>query len=161
MRTANRIGAQNPLTLGALALLAPLSLTATISAAELPKELIMQCEGTTKLSVTLFGNAPDFQTDTFHFVLRLKDGSLSNVDGNFFEGENCALTEDIIRCESDTTSANRKEHRTAAINRATGEMRLLLESQTLDGTDTKSGPSATIKSLRTGVCHSEKTKSLF
>ncbi|MFZ3309421.1 MAG: hypothetical protein WA280_08655 [Xanthobacteraceae bacterium] len=151
---AKRVGAKHLLaSFGASALITPF-LIANISAAELPKELTLHCQGNTKLSVTLAGNNPDFQTDTFHFTLHLKDGSLNNVDGNFLEGENCALAGGIIRCELDTTISNHKEHRTVTINRTTGEMHLLLETQVYDGANTSGQPNATIKSIRTGVCRS-------
>lgn len=154
-----RIGT-NLLAFGASALLTLMRVT-NISADELPRELALQCQGNTKLSVTR-GNETDVQTDTFHLTLRLKDGSLGNIEYDFLEGKNCNLVDGIIRCELNTTTYNREldttniEHRTVAISRITGEMNLTLESQTFDGANTTGEPTSTIKSFRTGVCHSQR-----
>jgi hypothetical protein len=149
------------LTFCASALLTLVPIT-NISADELPRELVLQCHGNTKLLVTRENNT-EVQKDTFHLTLRLKDGSLGNIEYNFLEGKNCTLVDGSIRCELNTTTYNRKldttskEHRSVAINRTTGEMNLILESQSFDGTNTTGEPTITVKSFRTGACHSTAT----
>ena len=162
---SSRSGANIRLAFAASALLTLMRIT-NVSADELPRELVLQCHGNTKLSVTR-GNETDVQNDTFHLGLRLKDGSLDNIDYDFLEGKNCSLVNGTLRCELNTTTRDRvldttsKEHRTVAISRATGEMNLTLESQTFDGADTTGNPTSTIKSFRTGVCRSAATVPLF
>lgn len=137
-----------------------------ISAGELPRELVLQCQGDANLIIT-HENKNDVQKATFHLVLRLTDGSLRNIQYNFLEGKNCTLVDGIVRCELDATTHNReldttsKKHRTASINRTTGEMKLMLESQTFAGTNTIGDPVITIKSSRIGHCHSAATTPLF
>lgn len=151
-----RIGTNTLLTFGASAILTLVRIT-NISADELPRELALQCQGNTKLSITR-GDETEVQKDTFHLTLRLKDGSLSNIEYDFVEGKNCTLVDGIIRCELNTTTSKldttSKEYRTVAISRTTGEMNLTLKSQTFDGANTTGEPTLTIKSVRTGVCHS-------
>ncbi len=157
----SKMGAKYLPIFGAAALLI-LVLTANTSADELPKELILHCNGNTDVYVTR-ANKSEHQKDTYNLTVRLKDGALANTEDNFLEGTNCALLGDIMRCELNTTTYNReldttsKEHRTVAISRATGETRLSLETQIFDGASTGGEPTATIKSFRTGVCHSAAT----
>ena len=113
------------------------------------------------------GTAQDVQKDTFHLALRLKDGSLQNLEYDFLEGKNCTLLDGVVRCELDTTTYNSewdtttKEHRTVALNRTTGEINLMLESQSFPGANASGEPSITITSSRTGHCHSAGTTPLF
>jgi hypothetical protein len=140
--------------------------TTDVSANALPRQLVLQCEGDTNL-VTTHGNENDIQRAPFQLALRLTDGSLHNIQYDFLEGKDCTLVDDVVRCELDTTTHNRelgttsKEHRTVSINRATGEMKLMLESQTFAGTDTIGEPLIAIKSSRIGHCRSAATMPLF
>jgi hypothetical protein len=160
-----RIEARILLSFAASALLA-LVWISNISAAELPRELVLQCHGDTNLTVTR-GPDKDVQKDTFHLALRLKDGSLRNLEYDFLEGNNCTFLDGIMRCELDTTTYNSeldtttKEHRTIALNRTTGEINLMLESQAFAGATASGEPSITIKSSRTGYCHSAGTTPPF
>lgn len=160
-----RIGGRIILTIAASALLTLLRIM-NISADELPRELVLQCQGDATLSITR-GNKNDIQKTTFHIALRLRDGSLRNIQYDFLEGNSCTLIDGIVRCELATTAYNRKldttsqEHRSVTINRTNGEINLMLESQTFVGTKTIGEPAIAIKSSRIGHCHSAATGPLF
>ncbi|MFZ0606292.1 MAG: hypothetical protein WBD53_03685 [Xanthobacteraceae bacterium] len=157
--------AKKPLIFGASALMI-LMLAANTSADELPKELLLHCQGSAEVHITR-ANKTERQKDRFDLTLRLRDGSIANTEYNFLEGKNCALLGEVIRCEFSATAYNSEldttsqEHRAVTISRDTGEMHLSLETKTFDGTSTSGEPTATITSSRTGVCHSAATQPLF
>jgi hypothetical protein len=138
-----------------------------LEADELPKELLLQCAVTAKGMLTAPGTKPDFLEDKYTMTLRLKDGSIGNIEQSWLEGKNCVLVDGNIRCELTATryykesNSTIKEHRTASINRATGEMHLFAEAWNYDGTQATGTPASTSKLIRTGVCHPATTKPLF
>jgi hypothetical protein len=139
---------------------------AMVHADELPKELLLQCEGKSKLLMS-GGSAPVVRDDTFNMMLRLKDRSIGNIAQSWLEGKDCVLVDGSIECELNDVKYARelnvtsKVHRTVSIKRATGEMRLFLEIWTFDGTRASGTPSSSEQLERTGVCHPANTKPIF
>jgi hypothetical protein len=135
-------------------------------AEELPKELLLQCEGAFKSMSTSEGR-PDFHEGSFKIILRLRNGEIGNIEKTFLEGRDCALKDGKIRCILDATAYYPElnttivEHRSVSINRATGELGLFLEASHFKGKRATGIPSMTSKLSRVGVCRPASRGSLF
>jgi len=147
--------------LTALAVLSPAA-----NADELPKELLLQCEGKVT-AIIMLGAKPEFSTATFKSTLRLKDGSIGNIEYNFLDGKDCVLVKGEVRCELNEViymkelNATERRHGTVSINRATGELRMFLETWSFDGTRASGTPSTTVKLTKTGVCRPAGSSRIF
>jgi hypothetical protein len=135
-------------------------------AEELPKELLLQCEGAFK-SMTASEGKPDFREGPFKIILRLRDGEIGNIEYTFLEGRECALKDGKIRCKLDATTYDPElnvttiEHRSVSINRATGELGLFLETSDFKGKRVTGTPWMTSRLSRVGVCRPASRGSLF
>jgi hypothetical protein len=127
---------------------------ATAYADDLPKELLLQCEGQFNL-LWIAGTSPLINKEHFNNSLRLKNGSIRNVDNNYLYGENCVLADGVIQCDHDEqsyskeTNATVKSHTTVSLSRVTGELRIVTQSS---GTRASGKPSGTGRTSYVGVC---------
>src|SRR5262245_44769787 len=72
--------------------------TLAFAADELPKELLLQCEG--NLNAVMDVPKPESRSSTFRLNLRLKDSSVLNAQTGVVEGEECGQDKGEIRCKT-------------------------------------------------------------
>jgi hypothetical protein len=95
---------------------------------------------------------------TFSFTLRLKDGTIGNIEYNFPEGKDCTLTNGEIQCEWNAViplpelKATKKRHSTVSLMRNTGELKIFLETWGYEGKGVTGTPTSSMTMIRTGVC---------
>ena len=137
----------------ALIALALMSLPA-LAAEELPKELLLQCEG--KMNAVMDVPRSESRSATFSLNFRLKDGSFIDVQTGVVEGEECVQDSGEIKCQVTKLyplpNSVIKRHSTVMINRNTRELTLWLESWDYQGTEASGTPTAHMRVLRTGLC---------
>ena len=138
----------------ALIVLALMSLPA-FAADELPKELLLQCEG--KMNAVLDAPKPETRSSAFRISLRLKDGSIVDTQTGVVEGTDCVQENGEIKCKATRLyplpNSVIKRFSTVVINRNTRELTLWLESWDYQGSDASGTPAAHLRVLRTGLCH--------
>ena len=124
------------------------------AADELPKELLLHCEG--KMNAVMDVPKSESRSAAFSLNLRLKDGSLIDTQTGVVEGEECAQDNGEIKCQATKLyplpNSVIKRHSTVVINRNTRELTLWLESWDYQGEDASGTPTAHMRVLRTGVC---------
>ena len=74
-------------------------LPAAAQADELPKNLLLKCEG--KVTVLTNPSTINVYSDPFSITLRLKDGIIGDIDHSFPDGKDCVLSNGNIMCELD------------------------------------------------------------
>jgi hypothetical protein len=124
------------------------------AADELPKELLLQCQG--KSNAVLDVPRSESRSGTFSLNLRLKDGSILDTQTGVVEGEDCAQDNGEIKCQTTKVyplpNSVIKRFSTVVINRNTRELTLWVESWDYQGTDASGTPTAHMRVLRTGMC---------
>ena len=124
------------------------------AADELPKELLLHCEG--KMNAVMDVPKSESRSAAFSLNLRLKDASLTDTQTGVVEGEECMQDSGEIKCQATKLyplpNSVIKRHSTAVINRNTRELTLWLESWDYQGTDASGTPTAHMRVLRTGLC---------
>src|SRR5258707_14940892 len=68
-----------------------------VAAEELPKDLLLQCDG--KSSAVMDVPRPESRNGTFRLNLHLKDGSITDTTTNVVEGTGCVQDNGEIKCE--------------------------------------------------------------
>jgi hypothetical protein len=125
-----------------------------VSGQELPKELLLHCEG--KMNAVLDGPRSDSRSANFSIDLRLKDGSISDAQTGVVEGDDCVQDNGEIKCTTTRTyplpNSVIKRFSTVVINRNTRELTLWLESWDYPGRDASGTPTAHMRVLRTALC---------
>ena len=121
---------------------------------ELPKEMLLQCEG--KMNAVLDGPRSESRASSFRLTLLLKDGSVTDTGTGVVEGTGCVLDRGEIKCELTRLyplpNSVIKRFSTVVLNRNTRELTLWLESWDYQGEDASGTPTAHMRVLRTGVC---------
>jgi hypothetical protein len=135
--------------------LALLLLTAVPTIAEdLPKELLLVCEGDMNAVMDL--PKPESRNARFQIGLHLKDGSVSDTATNVVEGTGCVQEKDEIKCELTKQypfpNAVLKRFSSVVINRNTRGLTLWVESWEYQGEEPVGTPAAHMRVLRTGTC---------
>ena len=129
-----------------------------VVAEDLPKELLLQCEG--KMNATFDGPRSQSRDASIRFNILLKDGSVTDPATGIVEGTGCVSDNSEIKCEATKLypqpNSVIKRFSTVVINRTTREVTLWLESWDYQGEEASGTPSAHLRVLRTGVCP-EKT----
>jgi len=124
------------------------------AADELPKELLLRCEGT--MNAVMDVPAPQSRTAPLVLNLRLKDGSVTDAQTGVIEGEECVQDKGEIKCEVTRLyplpNSIIKRYSSVMINRNTREFTLWLESWDYQGRDASGTPTAHLRVLRTGLC---------
>jgi len=124
------------------------------AADELPKELLLHCEG--KMNAVMDVPKSESRSAAFSLNLRLKDASLTDTQTGVVEGEECTQDSGEIRCQATKLyplpNSVIKRHSTVMINRNTRELTLWLESWDYQGTEASGTPTAHMRVLRTGLC---------
>ena len=124
------------------------------AADELPKELLLHCEG--KMNAVMDVPKSESRSAAFSLNLRLKDASLTDTQTGVVEGEECMQDSGEIKCQATKLyplpNSVIKRHSTAVINRNTRELTLWLESWDYQGTEASGTPTAHMRVLRTGLC---------
>ena len=124
------------------------------SAEDLPKELLLQCEG--KSNAVMDVPRSDSRSGTFRVNLHLKDGAVSDTATNVVEGAGCVLDKGEIKCEVTKQypfpNSVLKRFSTMVFNRNTREVTLWVESWEYEGQDASGTPTAHVRVLRTGLC---------
>lgn len=126
----------------------------SVSAAadELPKNLLLKCEG--KLTILLSKPTIDSLTPRkFETTLRLKNGELADTDSMFLNTGNCELTNGVVFCtgnpvDNGSESREIKSH----INRETGEYNFFMETTNHTGRNATGKKTEGMKYVRTGIC---------
>jgi hypothetical protein len=126
----------------------------TVAADELPKDLLLQCDG--KSSAVMDVPRSESRNGTFRLGLHVKDGSVSDTMTNVVEGTGCVQNNGEIKCEVTKQysfpNSILKRFSTVVINRNTREVTLWVESWEYQGQDPSDSPTAHVRVLRTGVC---------
>jgi hypothetical protein len=121
---------------------------------ELPKELLLHCEG--KMNAVMDVPRSESRSAAFSLNLRLKDASLTDTQTGVVEGEKCMQDSGEIKCQATKLyplpNSVIKRHGTVVINRNTRELTLWLESWDYQGTEASGTPTAHMRVLRTGLC---------
>ena len=124
------------------------------AADELPKELLLHCEG--KMNAVMDVPKSESRSAAFSLNLRLKDASLTDTQTGVVEGEECMQDSGEIKCQATKLyplpNSVIKRHSTAVINRNTRELTLWLESWDYQGNEASGTPTAHMRVLRTGLC---------
>jgi len=124
------------------------------AADELPKELLLYCQGT--LNAVLDVPRSESRSVAFSISLRLKDRSISDAQTNVVEGDECVQESGVIKCSATKVyplpNSTIKRLSTVVINRNTRELTLWLESWDYQGTEASGAPTAHMRVLRTGLC---------
>jgi hypothetical protein len=128
-------------------------------AQELPKKLLLKCEGT-ETGILSSGLIPP-NIRKFEALMRLENGELSETKGRWLATKNCKLSDGVIRCSdkivvsladipgSDPDTKERREL-LSTLSRETGEYNLFLQTTTLKGKEAR--PTGGLKLHRSGVC---------
>jgi hypothetical protein len=136
------------------ALLALVLAAIPASAEDLPKELLLQCEG--KMNAVMDAPNALSRDATFRLNLHLKDGTISDTATNVVEGERCVQDQGEIKCEVTRLypfpSYVLKRFSNVVINRNTRAVTLWVESWEYQGSEPSGTPTAHMRVLRTGVC---------
>jgi hypothetical protein len=132
-------------------------LPVSAEADELPKNLLLKCEG--KLTIIL--TKPTIESVSphkFETTLRLKDGELSDTDSMFLNTGNCELKNGVVICSGravyDSTLDGGSESREmkSYINRETGEYNFFMETTNHSGRNATGKKTEGMKYMRTGIC---------
>ena len=124
------------------------------AADELPKELLLHCEG--KMNAVMDVPRSESRSATFSLNFRLKDGSFIDIQTGVVEGEECVQNNGEVKCQAaklyPLPNSVIKRHSTVVINRNTRELTLWLESWDYQGNEASGTPAAHMRVLRTGLC---------
>lgn len=121
---------------------------------QLPKEMLLQCEGVRKI---IFLKPPlDMQSKPFKDNYRLHNGNLDLSGSKADSVKNCELDGDEVHCESHSvetfsTKSTQKKHSVAILSRHTGEFRMTIDALGFKGQPV-GNPDSSMKIVRTGVC---------
>jgi hypothetical protein len=136
------------------ALTALLLLAIPAAAEDLPKELLLVCEGDMNAVMDL--PKPESRNARFRISLLLKDGSVSDTATNVIEGAGCVQEKGEIKCELTKQypfpNAVLKRSSSVVINRNTRGLTLWVESWEYQGQEPAGTPTAHMRVLRTGTC---------
>lgn len=125
-----------------------------VVAEDLPKELLLICEG--DMNAVMDVPKPETRNARFRISLLLKDGSVSDTATNVVEGAGCVQDKGEIKCEVTKQypfpNAVLKRFSSVVINRNTRELTLWVESWEYQGNEPAGAPSAHMRVLRTGTC---------
>jgi hypothetical protein len=136
------------------ALSALLAIAIPAAAEDLPKELLLQCEGQSNAVMDV--PRSESRSGNFRVNLLLKDGSVSDTMTNVVEGTGCVQDKGEIKCEVTKQypfpNSVLKRFSTVVINRNTREVTLWVESWEYQGSDASGSPTAHARVLRTGLC---------
>ena len=137
-----------------LALAVQLISLQAFAADELPKDLLLHCEG--RMDAVMDLPSQQSRSATFRLDLHLKDGSITDTQTGVIEGEACVQNGGEIKCEvtKQYPLANSiiKRHSSVVVNRGTRAITLWVESWDYQGTDASGTPTAHMRALRTGLC---------
>ena len=141
-------------------LISALMVRSTVGGAgELPKEILLQCHGKTKMFLMEGDKTTDVKFDNFEALqLRLKDRTIVNIQVNVTYGKDCNLDDGKIWCELNETIYNRetdsteKRHLLTSLIKETGELNLSIETWTFHGKTLGGKPWLSSRVQRTGVC---------
>lgn len=137
--------------------LALMSMPALVAADELPKELLLDCEG--RMDAVLDLPQPLTRSSSFRINLRLQDGSIVDVRSGVVEGAQCVQQDGEIKCEAtrlySLPNSVIKRFSTVVLNRTTRQLTLWVESWDYQGTDASGPPTAHMRALRTGTCRDD------
>jgi hypothetical protein len=131
--------------------------SACAQAQELPKNLLMKCEGKVTSIITGVGQ----RTQAFSVNIRLKDGEISDTDSPWMTGKDCRLKNATISCESKTVLptdipgvSNGSERREIKIflSREIGEYNFFLDTFSYEGRNATGKQTGGLKMHRSGVC---------
>jgi hypothetical protein len=131
-----------------------LLLISSTSADELPKNLLLKCEG----RLTILGVEALPRQSKFETTLRLKDGELSDTGSIWLTTKGCQLQSGVVHCAFRTvvpsTIDNGSERRALEtfIVRETGEYNHFLETWHFEGRNASGKQTGNMKWHREGVC---------
>jgi hypothetical protein len=136
---------------------AQLAAFSAFAADELPKELLLRCEG--KMNAVMDVPKSQSRSAAFSLNLRLQDRSLIDAQTRVVEGENCVQEGGEIKCQATKLyplpNSVIKRHSTVVINRNTRAVTLWVESWDYAGTEASGTPAAHMRVLRTGLCRDD------
>jgi hypothetical protein len=137
-----------------IVLVAQLVLLYASAADELPKDLLLQCEG--EMNAVMDLPTPLSRSAPFRLNLHLKDGSITDTQTGVTEGEACVQSGAEIKCEVTKhyplANSTIKRHSSVVVNRGTRAITLWVESWDYQGSDASGAPTAHMRVLRTGLC---------
>jgi len=131
-------------------------LPAFAAAQELPKNLLLKCEG--KVSSNITGTFTDRK---FESNIKLQDGVLSNTDNVWLTTKGCQMKNSIISCQSELvvptdipgiSSGSERRRLKAFLNRETGEYNLFLETWSYEGRNATGKLIGEMKARWNGAC---------
>lgn len=132
------------------------------AADELPSELLLRCDLKQTVYMTSTGRRPDLVETKLSKDFRLKDGTFYWTGLRVPIGNDCKLVDGDIACawsglippSGDSPLGARTEKRQSSVrlSRATGEIRLVLETWGYAGDGIKGTPDGAMKMTQSGVC---------
>jgi hypothetical protein len=139
----------------AMRFLFALLLISSAAAEELPKNLLLKCDG----RLTILGLEALPHQSKFETMLRLKDGELSDTGGRALTTKGCQLRNGVVGCALkevvptaiDNGSARRAL--SAYIVRETGEYNHFWEQWNFEGRNASGKQTAHMNWHREGICH--------
>ncbi|MDN3273362.1 hypothetical protein QWJ07_03845 [Frankia sp. RB7] len=133
--------------------------SASALADDLPPELLLKCDMNQKVKTTYVGGENSNEA-SLQQTLRLKSGSLMNVENGGLEGADCALKDGQVLCKLNRvrpildTGRTSKEQSTVVLSRSTGEISIAFEQWGYEGSQAVGKPTSHLLISRTGICRS-------
>jgi hypothetical protein len=135
-----------------------LAFNASAGADELPKNLLLKCDGKLTVISSYQGMKPDFHQDKFAITLRLRDGELADTDSVYLTTKGCELKNGIVHCvgtaiyPSTLDAGSERREMKAYITRETGEYNFFMETESFTGRNASGKKRGGMKYQRTGIC---------
>jgi hypothetical protein len=133
----------------------------TALADDLPNELLLRCD-VKQTSIIESAGKPDFNEVNLSKDFRLKNGVFAWTNGPVPVGVDCRLVDGEIACkwsgiippQKNSPLGIRTEKRQSSVrlSRATGEIKLVLETWGYPGDGVKGSPDISMKMTQSGVC---------
>jgi hypothetical protein len=126
-----------------------------------PTELLLRCEVKQTIFFDLGSPKANFDERTFTKDFRLKDSTFTWAGNPIPIGHNCKLIDGDISCgwtgniplnDSSLGPSVEKRKSSVRLSRATGEIRLTLETSNYSGKEAKGKPTNTMQLTQAGVC---------
>lgn len=135
-----------------------LSLVSSAYADELPKNLLLKCEGKATTVLSGEGVKTDVHEDNFSATLRLKDGELADTSSIWHTMKACELKNATVHCmgtaiyPSELDGGSERREMQAFVVRDTGEYNFFMDTKHFSGKNGSGRKTSSMNFHRTGIC---------
>jgi hypothetical protein len=135
-----------------------LSLVSSSYADELPKNLLLKCEGKATTILSGDGIKPEVHEDSFSITLRLKDGELADTNSIWHTMKTCGMKNVTVHCTgtaiypSDLDGGSEHREMQAFVARDTGEYNFFMDTKHFSGKNASGRKTSGMNFHRTGIC---------